>query len=500
MEGSLDILLIDPPYCSLKGIPNDVGYNIGLTSLAAYLRQKGFETAVVMGDILADLPFMSAWGWFTINLHKYAEGQQQYRAIVQDKNHPIWQKIAAIVREKQPKAVGIAYLTPLRNSVERVASIVKEVDHNIKVIAGSAHPTLCPEEVLQNPDIDFVVRGEGEIPLAGIAEQLSKGASAWDMVPGIYYRDEHGRVISTPPPAPIANLDELPFAARDAVLGCDYNQFRVHCLTTSRGCPYTCSFCSDRKLWGGKVRRRSVENVIAELKHLEQNYPVDVVDFSDGTFTYDRKYVEAFCEAVIKNKIGLRWRCTARYDNLDENLLKIMKRANCGGLYLGAESGSDRILGQMDKKITAAQIKRVSKMINDAGLDSVTAILIGLPDETEEDIKATLDLMRQLKTGIFDVSSFIPLPGTPAWEMIPDAERREIDWGKVSYKSFDNYFLKNVSAEDFRKYMAKAYTIAGKAQRRTVIRLGFQMLFKSIKGLGQPKKGMPSGNTSNIST
>jgi len=483
----MDVLLIDPPYCSLKGIPADVGYNIGLTGLAAYLRKEGFDTAVVIGDLLMDLPFMSTWGWFNMNLRKYAEGQLRYSAIVDDKNHLVWQKIAAIVREKQPKAVGIAYLTPFRNAVERIAGIVKEADRNIKVIAGSAHPTLCPEELMQNPDIDFVIRGEGELPLAGIAEQLRKGKPDWDSVPGIHYRDEHGHVMNTPPPAPIPNLDELPFAARDAVLGCDYNRFRVHCLTTARGCPYTCSFCSDRKLWGGKVRRRSVDNVIAELKHLEQNYKVDVVDFSDGTFTYDRKYVEAFCDAVIKNNIGLRWRCTARYDNLNVSLLKLMKRANCSGLYLGAESGSDRILGTMDKKITAAEIMSVSKMVHNVGLESATAIIIGLPDETKEDIEATLNLMRHLKTGIFDVSSFIPLPGTPAWETIPDADKKDIDWRKVSYKSFDNYFLKNVSVEDFRKYMSEAYKIAGKAQRKTVIRLGLLMLKDSIKGLFQKR-------------
>ncbi len=492
----MDILLIDPPYCSLKGIPNDVGYNLGLTSLAAYLRQEGFESTVVMGDLLMDLPFISSWAFFTMNLRKYAEGQLQYCAIVDDKNHPVWQKIAAIVREKQPKAVGIAYLTPLRNAVERVIGIIKEVDSNIKVIVGSAHPTLCAEEVMQNPDIDFLIRGEGEIPLAGIAGQLRKSEPDWRSVPGIYYRDERGRVMSTPPPAPISNLDELPFVARDAVLGCDYNRYRVHCLTTARGCPYTCSFCSDRKIWGGKVRRRSVENVIAELKYLEQNYKVDTVVFSDGTFTYDRKYVEAFCNAVIKNKINLKWQCTARYDNLDENLLKLMKRANCSGLYLGAESGSDRILGTMDKKITAAQIIRVSEMVHNAGLESVTAILIGLPDETKEDIEATLNLMKQLKTGLFDVSSFIPLPGTPAWETIPKVDKKDIDWRKVGYKSFDNYFLKNVSAEDFRCYMSEAYKIAGRAQRRTVIRLGIRMCRDYMKGLF--RKGYTSSETKRL--
>ncbi len=482
----MDILLIDPPYCSLKGIPTDVGYNIGLTSLAAYLRQEGFDTAVVMGDLLMDLPFMNALGWFSLKLDKYARGQRQYHDIVDDKTHPIWQKIGAIVREHHPQAVGIAYLTPYRHAVERVAAIVKEVDRNIIVIAGAAHPTLCPHEVMNNPDIDFVVGGEGEIPLAGIAARLNQDKPDWSLVPGICYRDPSGQVMSTPPPPPIANLDELPFAARDAVWGCDYDHFRVHCLTTSRGCPYTCSFCSDRKLWGGKVRRRSVENVIAELKHLQQNYKVDVVDFSDGTFTYDRKYVEAFCRAVIENDINLKWRCTARYDNLDPDLLKLMKSAHCAGLYLGAESGSDRILGAMDKKITAQQIKSISKMVRDAGLDTVTAIIIGFPDETREDIEATLDLMRHLQTDIFDVSSFIPLPGTPAWERVAEEEKNNIDWRKVSYKSFDNYFLKNVSAQDFRRYMTEAYKIAGRAQRRTVIRIGLRMLRESVSGWFKP--------------
>ncbi len=476
----MDILFIDPPYCSLKGIPTDVGYNIGLTSLAAYLRREGFASAVVMGDLLMELPFMSAWGWFSVNLSQYAQGQRQYRAIVDDRNHPIWQKIGAIVREQHPQAVGIPYLTPFRHSVERVAAVVKAVDPNIKVIAGAAHPTLCPQEVMQNQDIDFVVCGEGEIPMAGIAAQLNRDKPDWRSVPGIYYREPGGQVTNNPPPPLIANLDDLPFVAREAVLGCDYDHYRVHCLTTSRGCPYTCAFCSDRKLWSGKVRRRSVENVIAELKYLQQNYQVDVVDFSDGTFTYDRKYVESFCKAIIDNHITLKWRCTARYDNLDADLIELMKSANCRGLYLGAESGSDRILDSMNKRITADQIKKISQMVHDAGLDTVTAIIIGFPEETREDIEATLALMRNLKTDVFDVSSFIPLPGTPAWELVADADKNEIDWRKVSYKSFDNYFLKSVSAEEFRRYMQEAYKIAGRTQRHTVIRVGLRMLRESV--------------------
>jgi hypothetical protein len=90
--------------------------------------------------------------------------------------------------------------------------------------------------------------------------------------------------------------------------------------------------------------------------------------------------------------------------------------------------------------------------------------------------------MRHLQTDLFDVSSFIPLPGTPAWDIVPEADRKNIDWTKVSYKSFDNYFLKNISAQDFRRYMLQAYKIAGRAQRRTVIRLGLDMIWESVSG------------------
>ena len=97
----------------------------------------------------------------------------------------------------------------------------------------------------------------------------------------------------------LTNLDELPFLARDLVLNCNYDIYQVHCLSTARGCPYLCSFCADKNLWGGKVRRRSVDNVIKELKLIENTYKVNFVDFDDGTFTYNKKYLQKFCNTMI---------------------------------------------------------------------------------------------------------------------------------------------------------------------------------------------------------
>jgi len=477
----MDILLIDPPYIGLKGMPIDCGYHVGLTSLAAYLRDEGIETAVLMGDLLLDLP--SGNKWLSSNLKKYAAGQRDYETIIDDKTHTVWGKIADRVRQAEPLAVGISYLTPLKCVVARIASLVKEIDRDIKVIVGSFHPTACPEEVMRNTDIDFAVVGEGEIPLRRLVKELKKDRPKWANVPGIHYRDNEGQVQHNPAASLISDLDELPFPARDLVLNCDYNHYRVHSLATGRGCPYTCSFCADRKLWGGKVRRRSVANVMAELRLLKDTYKPNCIDITDGTFTYDREYLRTFCNIMIDHELKIKWRCTARYDNLDEGLLQLMKRANCSGLYFGLESGSDRLLKAVSKNLTVAKIREVSQMVHDSGIPSVTSVLLGLPDEGREDMAATLQLMKAIKTDIFDVNSYVPLPGTPLYEAMSEEDRKNLDWRKVAFKSLDNYFSKRMSYEDFRIYRAEAYQIANAVRRKTAVRFAVRMFFDSIGGL-----------------
>lgn len=464
----MDILLIDPPYTSLKGMPTDVGYNIGLTSLAAYLREGGIETGILMGDLLTNLPPVD--GWVSSSLEDYAAKQEDYSRITSDRGHVIWKKLTDYVRRTRPAAVGISYLTPLKCSVEMIASLVKGIDPGIKVIVGGPHPTFCPDEVMTNQNVDFLVKGEGEIPLLGLINEIKKGGSSFESVPGIYYRDAAGRVHSNPGVGLIRDLDALPFPARDMVLNCDYGIYRVHCLNTARGCPYTCSFCADKAMWGGKVRRRSVESVIKELIFMRDNYMIDMVDFQDGTFTYDRRYVEEFCEAMIANKLDVKWGCTARYDNIDEDLLELMKRANCSGLFFGLESGSDRVLTNIiDKKTNVEQITRVSEMVYQSGIPSVTSVLLGLPDERKEDIEDTLRMMRSTRTDIFDVNNYVPLPGGRLYEASGEDEKN-IDWSKVGFKSFSNHFSKHVSRDDLNAYLREAYQIADTLRRDTVLR------------------------------
>jgi radical SAM superfamily enzyme YgiQ (UPF0313 family) len=157
-----------------------------------------------------------------------------------------------------------------------------------------------------------------------------------------------------------------------------------------------------------------------------------------------------------------------------------MKQANCTGLYLGLESGSNRILKGIGKKETVEKIIKASEMLYDSGITSVTSVMLGLPDESNEDIEETLRLMKEFKTDFFDVNSYLPLAGTPLYDSMSAEDKKNIDWGKVGYKSFDNYFSKNISRDDFKRYKSEAYEIANTIRKKSLIRLGVRILSRSV--------------------
>lgn len=452
----MDILLINPPYTALKGLASEYGYSINLVSLATYLVTNGIDAKVLDANLLIDPPQPEDW---TFDVAEYARGQEKYKKALETDEHKIWLELKSKIKQYHPKAIGITCLTPFKDLADKIAHITKEVNKNIKVVVGGHHPTFCPDEMIENHDIDFVVTGEGELPLLEIMKQLLSGNKSFDSAPGIIYREKN-TIRKTPAADLIADLNTLPVPKRELVIDCDYERYRSHYVSTARGCPYTCSFCSDRTMWRKKVRRRSVKNVITELKYLKDNFNVKCVDFTDGTFTYDMNYLKEFCESLINENINLNWRCTARYNNIKEEILPLLKKSNCAGLYFGLESGSKRILEAIDKRTTVEQIIKVSQMVSDSGLSSITAVMIGLPQETREDIESTLELMQKINTDIFDVNCYVPLPGTELFNKLSKDKRDGLDWKEIGYKSFNNHFTENLSRDELTGYLKQAYQIA----------------------------------------
>jgi len=213
----------------------------------------------------------------------------------------------------------------------------------------------------------------------------------------------------------------------------------------------------------------------------------------DGTFTYDRRWLKNFCNAMVDQAVGIKWKCTARYDNLDQPSLDMMKRANCTGMYIGLESGSNRVLKAVSKRINVDKILEVSKMVYQSRIPTVTSVLLGLPHEDKQDLRDTVRLMKRIKTEIFDVNCYVPLPGTPLYDAMPEEDRENIDWGKVAYKSaFSKSFSRKISHKDFTRYKAKAYQIANNVRQKTILRLGTRMILSAIKGKFKRKKRLPA--------
>ena len=455
----MDVLLIDPPYKSLKGIGTEAGYTMGLVSLAAYLRDHGFEVGVLTGDTLLDLPPCSL---FTLDMAAYARGQEQYQQILDDPDHEIWRALTDVVRAEAPALVGVSYLSPLQGAVERTVAAVKAADPALPVVLGGHHATFCPEPCARMDGVDYVVRGEGEVPLLALARALVRGEGAAADAPGVTSVDSHGCLKSTPQPALLTDLDALPVPARDLMVRCDFSRHRTHYATSARGCPYSCAFCSDRELWGGKVRRRSVGPFVDELAALVQEHRPTFVDIVDGTFTYSRKYTEAFCRELIERKVTLLWRCTARYDTVDDELLPLLKRSGCAALYFGLESGSQRVLDRVDKRLSTEQIQRQSLLVREHGMVAITAVLLGVPGETADDMRRTLEMMRTLHTDIFDVNTYVPLPGTPLWEEMDPAARAAVNWREAAYKSTASAYS-DVPPDELEALQREAYAIAADA-------------------------------------
>lgn len=319
--------------------------------------------------------------------------------------------------------VGISAPTVLANAALELASYAKQLDK--VVIVGGPHATISPEFFLKSGRVDFVVRGEGEYTLLNILQKIKQGDSAWEEVKGISYVKD-GRIIHNPDRPLIKNLDEIPFPARHMLPIPEYfKRWRKYTgytqlnIMTSRGCPFACIFCA-KEIFGRIYRVRSPQNVVNEIESLVEKYKVDRIFLCDDVFTLDKQRVLEICKEIRRRGLVFEWACEARVDSVDYKLLKAMRDANCKIIHYGVESGSQRILGVLNKRINVDQIKKATSYAKRVGMLVSFYIIIGSPTETVEDIKLTRKLIFETKPDYLDITVFAPLPGTVSWEMLKD--------------------------------------------------------------------------------
>jgi pyruvate-formate lyase-activating enzyme len=266
------------------------------------------------------------------------------------------------------------------------------------------------------PAFDAVVRGEGEETLLEVLRRRAAGEPLAG-IPGLTARDAVGAIVVAPPRPVITDLDALPHAADhlSRSIGVDVpDQLRY--FISSRGCPGACTFCNTPDFWGKRVRFRSVGDVLAELATLRSRHGLAYVSIRDDTFTAHRPRTIEFCERLIDSGLHFLWDCQSRVNLVDAERLRWMKRAGCQHVQYGIESGSDRILKLLQKDISRDQIREAVALTRAAGLVVSIYLISGVPDETEEDISATVDLIREILPHDGIVAPLSLYPGTRLYE------------------------------------------------------------------------------------
>jgi anaerobic magnesium-protoporphyrin IX monomethyl ester cyclase len=341
------------------------------------------------------------------------------------------EKLRAKLASLEPNVVGITSTTATIQSALLSARVAKEACPNIAVVLGGPHATFMDEQILsENSEVDVVVRGEGEQTLLELVDVISKSnLKDLDEVAGITFRKD-GQIIRTPNRPFIQNLDELP---RPAYHYFPLKNYRVSGrlilpVTTSRGCPIQCSFCVSSRMFGKTYRMRSIRNVVDEIEGLRDTYGADAFSFYDDAFTYDMQRAIKICEEIKKRNIGLPWNCQSRVDNVSKEALTKMKESGCEMVYMGVESGCQKILDAVGKKTSIQQNEKAVKWAKDADMFVIISLVIGYPGETVDTLNQTFDLIRRLKPDEVHLCVAMPYPGTElyrfvkenGWEMSPD--------------------------------------------------------------------------------
>lgn len=402
----MNILLIYPPV-TVYG-PGKVGPHppLGLAYLAAYLEKFGHQVGII--DCLAEgAGQMKVWGKFT-------------RVGLADR------EIKRRIKEFNPQVVGVSVMfTAFAHDAFKLAKLIKEVNPQIITVFGGAHVSIDPKAVLEDKNVDFAIKGEGEIVLANLVKAIEKKKSLVK-IPGITYRQGR-KIIQSPLMGFVENLDELPFPSRHLLPMKLYDnpgdpfsmRHPVTSMITSRGCPGHCVYCSIHAIWGHSWRGRSAQNVAAEIEHLIKKYGIREIHFQDDSMSVNKKRMNEICNELIRRKIDIRWTTPNGIAHwmLDKELLKRMKRAGCYRVTFGIESGNPQMRRWVGKPYSLVQAKELTQYANKIGMWTVATNIIGFPYETQEQIN---DTIRFAIDSDVDFALFFrlgPRPGTPVYEV-----------------------------------------------------------------------------------
>ncbi len=364
--------------------------------------------------------------------------------------------------------IGVTSTTLLYNSAKQILTIAKETHPNAITMIGGSHVSFWDENALNEcPAIDLIVRREGEVTFSELLQRIEAKKNFNDVL-GITFRGEEGKIVRNEDRPFIHDLDSLPSPAYHLLPVDAFHRMgkTIFPLVTSRGCVQWCDFCSTVRMFGRGYRSRNPKRVVDEIEMLHNKYGESQFTFYDDAFTINRKNTLELCADIKARKLKIEWDCETRVDAVDKELLEKMHDAGCITVWFGVESGSEKILGAMHKKINREQVREAFKAAQKAGLMTIASAVIGFPGETEETAWETINFINSLNPD--DIGCYIatPYPGTPMYEEVV-----KNGWLKVT--DFNKYDTATPTFETPYLTMERLREIKYKAHQKFYLRPGY---------------------------
>lgn len=352
--------------------------------------------------------------------------------------------ITNLVAGLHPDYVGVTGFTLQYPAVREIFSVIKQLNRNIITVFGGQHASALTEYVMKDiPDIDFTIKGEGEVAFPILIEALAAGDKDFKQIAGLAFR-ENGEVVVNPPSL-LADLDGLEYPWR-VVNPLDYAKGMGHGfmakrqpvapVISSRGCPYKCTFCAGPLVLGRKLRLRDPKRFVDEIEYLIDTFGIKEIHIVDDNFTFYKEHATQVCEEILKRGLDITWSLPngVRADSMDYPLLKLMKEAGCYYLALGIEFGSERMLKLTKKGLSLDKAKQTVLQAAELGYITQGFFMMGHPQEKKEDILATIDTARKMPLDRFSVTFTVPLPGSEVFQYY--LEKGYLNMDNVNWEQF----------------------------------------------------------------
>lgn len=369
---------------------------LGILYIAAYLRQEGIPCEVF------DSTFESKESW------------------------------KAYMQQHQPDVVLFYTNLMTKINVIQLNNWLTHQCSNTKTVLGGPDVTYNIENYLQC-GFDFAVIGEGEQTTHELLVAIREGRQNFESIHGLAFL-QNEKIVQTPARAKLKSLEQLPLPAREAIpiekylqIWKQYHGKATINVSTQRGCPYTCKWCSTA-VYGQSYRRRPVHQVVDEIQLLQQEYGVEAIWFVDDVFTVSHKWLSAFHAEMMSRAVKVEFEIITRAERLTPDVLRQLKEMGCFRIWIGAESGSQTIVDAMDRKVSVHEVRSKINLTQEMGMEAGTFIMVGYPGETHEDIEETVQHLREATPDQFTITLAYPIKGTALYKEVASKIKHWPEW------------------------------------------------------------------------